>query len=313
MLRVNGKPITREAIALEFNRLIAFYREHQPQADLEAAQPALMRKAREQAIGSVLLMEEARRREIRVPPETVEAKFRQMIASSGGKEAFMRMVERKSLDVDSLRAALISGLQVDQLVREITAGVPKPTEDEIQAYYDAHRDSFITPEKIRARHILLTYDDSQPGERAVAETRLDEFAREIRDGADFTELAKLHSECPSGKQAGGMIGWIGRGAVLPAMEEAVFALRENGELSEPVETTLGMHLLQRVDQKPPRRATYEEARDRIAELLSHNRSGKILTEFVAGLRENAVIENDETTPDDEEDDEFGFDFREEES
>ncbi len=313
MLRVNGKPITREAIALEFNRLIAFYREHQPQVDLAAAQPELMRKAREQAIGSVLLMEEALRREIKVPPEKVEAKFRQMIESSGGKEAFMRMVERKSLDLEVLRSALTSGLQIDQLVREITSGVPKASEDEIRAYYDAHRDSFMMPEKIRTRHILLTYDDSQAGEREVAETRLKGFADAVRQGADFSELAKFHSECPSGKQAGGMIGWIGRGAVLPSLEQAVFGLRENGEVSEPVETTLGLHLLQRVDHKPTRRATYEEAHDRIAEILKHNRSGKKLTEFVAGLRQVADIENDETTPDDTEDDEFGFDFSPQES
>ncbi len=308
MLRVNGESISEEAIKLEFNRLTAFYKEHKPQADLSELRPVLMRKAREQAIGAVLLMHEARRREITVLPEKVDAKFRDMIDTCGGKNAFMQMVSRKSLDLDTLRDAIAGGLQVDELVRSITADVSKPAENEIQEYYDDNRAAFVTPEKIRARHILLKYDDSKPAERAVAETRLKGFSEEIEKGADFTELAKIHSECPSGRQAGGMIGWIGRGTILPAIEQAVFALTENGELSDPVETPLGMHLFQRLDHKPSQQATYEEARHRVAELLQHARRGERLRAFVAQLQQDAIIEDDETTPDTDDDDDPGFDF-----
>lgn len=293
---------------LEFNRLVAFYKEHQPQTDLNALRPELMRKAREQAIGGVLLMHEARRRGITVLPEKVDAKFRDMIDSCGGKRAFMQMVERKSLDLETLRDAIAGGLQVDELVRHATADTPRPTADEIREYYEANRDAFVTPEKIRARHILLKFEATKPEERAVAETRLKGFAETIEQGADFAEMAALHSDCPSGRQAGGMIGWVGRGAVLPAIEHAVFALTHDDQLSEPVETPLGLHLFQRVGHQPPRPATYEASRHRIDELLQHARRGERLSEFVGELKQDAVIEDDESKPDDTPDDQFGFDF-----
>ncbi len=314
MIFVDDDPVSEEAVRLEYNRLCAFHAEHQPRDDLESMAPELWRRAREQAIGSVLLMREARRRNIAVAPERVEEKFRDMINSCGGKEAFMRMVSRKSLDLEALRVAVAGGLQVDELVRMITADVPDPAESEIQEYYDHHHAAFVTPEKVRVRHILLKFDASQPAERAAAVKKLKGFASDIGEGADFAGLAKLHSECPSGREAGGLIGWIGRGAVLPAMEQAVFELTENGVISEPVETPLGMHLFQRLGHRPSRQASYAEARDRVFELMRHARRGKRLDEFVAELKKNAVIrETDDNAALDAGDADLGFDINMHES
>ncbi|GAB6054006.1 hypothetical protein JCM17960_28260 [Magnetospira thiophila] len=102
-------------------------------------------------------------------------------------------------------------------------------------------------DQVRASHILLMYAGSA---RSTAKRSKDEALKEIEslkaqlaDGADFTELALAHSDCPSGQQ-GGDLGPFTRGAMVKAFEDAAFALDVNG-VSDVVETDFGYHLIQR--------------------------------------------------------------------
>ncbi len=102
-------------------------------------------------------------------------------------------------------------------------------------------------DRVRASHILLMYDGSA---RSSATRSKDEAASQIADlkaqidgGADFAEIAREHSDCPSGAQ-GGDLGMFGRGQMVPEFETATFAM-EVGEMSDVVETDFGYHLIQR--------------------------------------------------------------------
>jgi parvulin-like peptidyl-prolyl isomerase len=72
-----------------------------------------------------------------------------------------------------------------------------------------------------------------------------EIAEKLKGGADFGELARQYSECPSGKRAGGDLGTFGKGKMAPPFEKAAFALEEN-QISDIVETEFGFHLIQRL-------------------------------------------------------------------
>lgn len=90
--------------------------------------------------------------------------------------------------------------------------------------------------KIRASHILVKTEEEAK-----------KLLEEIKNGSDFAELAKEHSMCPSG-QAGGDLNFFGRGMMVKPFEEAAFALKK-GEVSEPVETQFGWHLIKLTDIK----------------------------------------------------------------
>lgn len=103
--------------------------------------------------------------------------------------------------------------------------------------------------QIRASHILLMYKGSM---RSMADRSKDEaltaitnMKDEIGQGADFGEMARQYSDCPSG-QEGGDLGFFGRGAMVPEFENAAFGLK-SGEVSEVIETPFGFHLIQRTD------------------------------------------------------------------
>ncbi len=102
-------------------------------------------------------------------------------------------------------------------------------------------------DQVTASHILLMYEGSQ---RSSATRSKDEALSLIQDlktrleeGADFGELARTHSDCPSG-QNGGDLGPFGRGMMVPAFESAAFSM-DIGGTSDVVETPFGYHLIQR--------------------------------------------------------------------
>ena len=97
-------------------------------------------------------------------------------------------------------------------------------------------------DKVRASHILRSAD-GRGKEEALKE--IEDLKEQIDDGADFADLAKANSECPSGS-SGGDLGSFGRGAMVPEFDKAAFAM-EVGEVSSPVETDFGYHLIQRTE------------------------------------------------------------------
>jgi peptidyl-prolyl cis-trans isomerase D len=139
-----------------------------------------------------------------------------------------------------------------------------PVEDsEIEAYYASHGDEFMQGEQAHARHILIRVSPAagQP-ERADAKLRAQQVAELARSGADFAELAAKHSDDPANKDAGGDLGWFGRGQMVPEFEQAVFAAAP-GEIVGPVESQFGYHVIRLEERREPRQQPLEEVRDKV--------------------------------------------------
>lgn len=105
----------------------------------------------------------------------------------------------------------------------------------------------MSASQVRASHILLMYAGSMRSSASrskdEAKTEIESLKSQIDGGADFGELARKHSDCPSGRD-GGDLGTFGRGAMVPEFEQAAFSL-EPGQTSGVVETAFGYHLIQR--------------------------------------------------------------------
>ncbi|HTH15269.1 MAG TPA: peptidylprolyl isomerase [Magnetospirillum sp.] len=103
--------------------------------------------------------------------------------------------------------------------------------------------------QIRASHILLMYQGSMRSTATRTKTEaldgINALKTELAGGADFAELARQHSDCPSGEE-GGDLGYFGKGAMVREFDEAAFALQP-GQVSEVIETPFGYHLIQRTD------------------------------------------------------------------
>jgi parvulin-like peptidyl-prolyl isomerase len=289
---INGQAVPPQAVDYELQRLVRFYREHLPNERVEQNMKVLRARAVEQAIGAKLLMDEARRVGIDVDEEEVDRKLEQMVARCGGRESFTGMLAKQNLTQEELRGSIRNGARVDRLVERVTAEVPEPKESEIQTYYREHRGDYVTAPRVQARHILMRKESRSTADRATARSRLTDMKRRVEDGADFGNLAAAHSECPSGKRAGGSLGWVARGTLVSEFEEALFEL-EVGGVSDVVETDLGLHIVQKTGEEPSGTTPLAEVHDRIRELLRHSRRGEALSAYVDELRAKALIQFDD--------------------
>lgn len=123
--------------------------------------------------------------------------------------------------------------------------------------YEEEKARFVKPEERLASHILI-------GNGAGAEAKAARLAEEAKKpGADFAALAKANSEDPGSKDAGGDLGWVERGVMVKPFEDALFAMQP-GEITGPVKTDFGYHVLQLRETKGGEGRPFEEVRDQLA-------------------------------------------------
>lgn len=145
---------------------------------------------------------------------------------------------------------------------------PSSVSDEaVAAAYDARKAQFAEPEKIHARHILIRVGEEAPeAEVKKAEERINEVAAKIREGLDFSDAAKEYGQDPSAAQ-GGDLGFFTREQMVKPFADAAFALAE-GELSAPVRTQFGFHLIKVEEKQAAKQRTLDEVKDELRAALA---------------------------------------------
>jgi len=253
--RVNGEPISRGEF---FERL------------QEVAGEQIL----DQIILEKLIAQAGRRPEAAVSDEEVQAELEAIKESFGSEEAFEAELNRYQLTLERLLYEIRLNMILTKLSRE---GVTV-TDQEIAEFFEANKEQLGTPEQLKVRHILVET-------REVAEEILDA----LKAGADFAELARARSlDTASGLQ-GGEIGYIRRDSpIVDEFKEAAFRLGA-GDLSEPVQSPFGWHII-RVDERiEAEEATLETAGKWIREYLADQKA-KPVEQVFQELRSGAEIE-----------------------
>lgn len=161
-----------------------------------------------------------------------------------------------------------NGLLASELLRKKLQGKIHVTEQDIESYYRSHKDKYTQPESVRARHILVKVP---PGADESAwkdvKAKADRLKKKIDGGADFAELAKKESDDPGSKRKGGDLGFFSRGRMVPEFENVAFSLKP-GEVSSPVKTTFGYHIIRVDEKKEARKKSFSEVKNQIRQLLT---------------------------------------------
>jgi parvulin-like peptidyl-prolyl isomerase len=159
----------------------------------------------------------------------------------GDRKKLDKALEQQGFTMKALRESF----RVSVLNQKIFDGVTKDvkvTRDEILAYYQENQSNYGTPESRDVRHILVAVKDGDKVDFAKSKEKADDLYAQLQDGADFVALAKQHSDDPGTRATGGRYTAV-RGAVVPEFEQASFELKVN-EISKPVKTTYGYHIIQ---------------------------------------------------------------------
>ena len=183
-------------------------------------------------------------------PEGRRAVLDQLVA----KNLFLAEAKKNFYEGDPKFKADLAKIKDEMLANfaiEKALSVVKVSEDEVKKFYDEHKSEFIAGESVEASHILV--DNEEKAKVLLVN---------IRNGkVSFEDAAKANSSCPS-KEKGGALGSFTRGQMVPEFENAAFSMNV-GEISEPVKTQFGYHIIKVTNKTEAKEIPYEEIKPRL--------------------------------------------------
>lgn len=162
-------------------------------------------------------------------------------------------------------------------------------EKNLKEFYDKNKQGLATPESIKASHILLTLTKkATPQEVEAADKKIQEISRELKQGGDFAELAKKHSNCVTAVD-GGDLGFVNSGYFPANLNKIAFELKP-GEISEPVRTQHGFQIVKVIEKKTSKIPDFEEVKSFISRYLIDDYRKSRINEIISELKNKAKIE-----------------------
>lgn len=270
------------AMALRSEARRRFYHAKPPEDVLAA----FRKEVADQLVVRALAVEEAGRRGIRVDRAAIERET----AKHGAWSKPAGTEYNKAFS-----AALHSELEQQQLAsrlrQQVNAGV-KPSEAAVRDYYRAHPEKFTEPERLRVSVILLRVAPSAPqASWDAANAEAAQIHRRLKSGADFAELARLHSADKSAA-AGGDMGYVHKGMLGSAVEQPVTSLSP-GEVTDPLTVLEGVALFKLYERRQARLAEYAQVRARARELLVKEEQERAWKTLIDRLRTTTSIRIEE--------------------
>lgn len=189
----------------------------------------------------------------------------------GNQERYEAELEKQGLTDAQVRKDVRTRILSERIFEQVTKDV-QVTEADVQAYYDENKAQFETPASRDVRHILVKN-----------KARADDLYRQLQNGGNFARLARRFSQDPASKKEGGKFT-AQQGATVPEFDETAFGL-ETGELSEPVKTQFGWHIIEATSAvKPKSTQELSEVEEQIREQLLEEKKNARINEWIEELR-----------------------------
>ncbi len=224
--------------------------------------------------------------------DRIPANMKMLVLTQSGKQSFldryivkrllMEEAKKENIEkdkefqdrlVDIREQLLIESL----LKKKVTTNI-NPSEEQLKDYYEKNKEKFKTGQEVDTRQILVK-----------TEKEAKEIRAKLDKGEDFADLAKRFSIDPSAKSTGGAIGFHAKGTLLPEYEAVAFKLTKVGQISPPVKTQLGYHIIQLQGMKPPAYTPYEEVKEFIKQRIVQEKQNDVLEKYVTDLKAKAKI------------------------
>jgi len=296
VVTVNGVDVTEsqlETLIKPQMEQLAAQASQAPPEFLEQRKQQIRQQAVERLIVEQLLNSKVKENNIVITEQQTLEKIQEMAAGQNmSMEDFKALVAAYGQSFDQIEQQVRKGLAFEQLMETRWAGKIDVNEADAKTYYEQNMEQFKTPEQVQASHILIAPDLADPNTdpdkaKAQARQKAQQLLEQVKTGADFAQIAKENSTCPSSAR-GGDLGYFGRGQMVPAFEQAAFAL-EAGQTSELVETRFGYHIIKVVDKKAQITKSFEQEKADIIGQLSDKKKSEQAMQYVEKLKAEAKI------------------------
>ena len=284
---VNGVDILESRIETQVNSQLQRMAGQVPPAFAEQYKKQLRQQTLEKMIIEQLLNEKIKAEKTVVTDEEVIDQLKEIASQQRpplSLEDFKALIEAQGTSFDQVKQQIQKGLSYQKLLQAKFADRTNVTEDDVRKYYSENAKRI---EQVRASHILIKPEAADPNtdpNEAKAKAKAENLLLQIKNGADFAELAKANSSCPSSAK-GGDLDFFKRDRMVPAFAKAAFELKV-GQVSDVVETKFGYHIIKVTDRKDD---TFERAKDDLMATLKASKQREIAQEYIESLKAEAKI------------------------
>jgi peptidyl-prolyl cis-trans isomerase C len=293
VVRVNGERISYSRFVRQLEQAQQIYT-RQMGMDLKSEQasallPILRQNVLNQLIDNQLMLQAARYRQLNVSSPEVEREYNQYLRNSYQNDParMERELARNNYSLPDFRTELRERLLIRKLREQLSANV-KVSEAKLIAAYKQDPEQFKQPEKIEARHILIKVE--KPAQEPAARAKIDTILTALKNGQPFTTLAQKYSEDTGTRSKGGDLGSFSKGDMVPAFEQAAWALKPGNYTQTPVKTEFGYHLILRGKTLPARQLPYAEAKPQIESRLRTQEQENSLQKWLKQQRTQAELD-----------------------
>ncbi|WGG46612.1 peptidylprolyl isomerase [Rossellomorea sp. DA94] len=194
---------------------------------------------------------ESEKKDLSVKDSEIKKELEKIKGQYDSEEAFNEALASSGSDLDSVKENIKTYLLTEKLLKDRV----KITDDQIKEYFEANKDTFAQKEQVEASHILV--DDEKTAQ---------EVKKKLDDGGDFAELAKEYSTDTSNADSGGELGYFGKGEMVTEFDDKAFSMKK-GEISEPVKTEFGYHIIKVTGKKEAKEAVLADHKEEIKDIL----------------------------------------------
>jgi len=286
---VNGRKITRSEIEKEaqpgVDTLLSKYRGEVPLSEAKG----LLNQVLTSKIEEILLMDEAEavlgEEQKRKISRAVDSEMERLVREAGSRTALQEKLSEEGISLDEKRRRLETERRIqallDSKIRKWIIISPR----EVRRYYDDHVEDYHVPERVNFRQIVVKFSEYLNDEEALASAQ--RLRKKLLAGADFAMLARKRSRGPNASE-GGLWKDVGRGMLLPEVEEVVFSI-SLGEISPIVRTPLGYHIIRVESREAERQIPFEEVQESIRRKLTEEIFKERLQKYLNELRSRSEI------------------------
>ena len=293
IVTVNGTAITRGQLAEQVQPIID-YREAMQQKTTPSLREQYESQMLDNLITELLFDEQIKANNIEVTEQDVDNYITDMIKTSDPNmtlEDFKAQMEARGTDFNQLKKTMQKRLMMTKLLEINYPGELGISEEDARKFYDENPRFFQKPEMVRASHILIVPDGTDPNKieqaKEAAKQKAQNILEQIRKGADFAEMAKAYSDCPSASR-GGALGFNHKGQWIPAFSNAAFSL-EIGQVSDVVESSRGFHIIKSTGHQDASVVSFDEAKNNIMKVLQSRKEQSLVPKLIEKLKEEAEI------------------------
>ena len=296
--QVNGVDIQSKYIEFRMNQILKNVK--RPLTIREKT--SVVKDLIEKEIVRELVNQQGKKNNLEVGSGLIEKEMTALRKPYDSDEEFEKALGARNITIDDLKKSITVDINARKLLNQEIKGKITISDADVKKYYEENKHKFHRPESYRARHILAAIfppdmlrstpvtelQNKKEELTQKAEEKIDKIIKELKEGANFEELAKRISDDEASRENGGDLDVIYKGIFDPTFDEAVSKLNP-GEISGKVETQFGFHVIKLTKKRPPEQAPFKELEEAIQKHLFMEEAKVLVASYVEDLKKEAKI------------------------